>query len=185
MKNTQNLTNKTIAILATDGVEQIELTSPRDVLHDAGAETVLISIKNGEIKAWNNKDWGESFFVDLHIDQASAKDFDGLLLPGGVMNPDKLRMNEQAVTFVKEFFQAKKPVAAICHGPWLLAEAKVVQDRTITGYPSIQTDLVNAGAIWVDKEVVVDQGLVTSRNPDDLPEFNHKMVEEFSEGIHE
>ncbi len=178
------LQGKKIAILVTDGFEQVELTEPRDALHHAGAQTQIISPLSGKVKAWNHKDWGETFTVDLPLEQANPDDYDGLLLPGGVMNPDKLRMNQQAVQFIRAFFDAQKPVAAICHGPWTLIEAGVVQGRTITSYPSLQTDLRNAGANWVDQEVVVDKGLVTSRNPNDIPAFNGKMIEEFAEGRH-
>ena len=179
------LDGKKVAILVTDGFEQVEMTEPRKALRDAGAETVLVSPKDGRVKAWDEKDWGEEFPVDLPLRSARADDFDALVLPGGVMNPDHLRQDESAVRFVRRFFDEGKPVASICHGPWMLAEADVVKGRTVTSYPSIQTDLKNAGARWVDQEVVVDQGLVTSRNPDDLPAFNRKMVEEFAEGRHE
>jgi protease I len=145
---------------------------------------VIVSPVKGKVKGWNHDKWGDEIAVDVPLSDADAGDFDGLLLPGGVMNPDKLRMNEDAVEFVYEFFNSGKPVAAICHGPWMLVEADVVADRRVTSYPSIQTDLENAGAEWVDEEVVVDEGLVTSRSPKDLPAFNRKMVEEFAEGVH-
>ena len=181
---TNKLNGKRIAILATDGVEQVELTQPRDALREAGAQAVVVSPKDGEIKAWQHDHWGDEIHVDLPLGQASADTFDGLMLPGGVMNPDRLRRNEQAVRFVKRFFEQGKPVAAICHGPWLLVEADVVRGRTLTSWPSLRTDIRNAGGDWVDREVVTDEGLVTSRKPDDIPAFNRKMVEEFAEGIH-
>jgi protease I len=180
----QKLDGKKVAILVTDGFEQVEMTEPRRALQEAGAQTTLISPKEGRVKAWDEKDWGEEFPVELALGEARAEDFDALLLPGGVMNPDKLRMEKDAVRLTKEFFRAGKPVAAICHGPWLLVEADVVRGRTVTSYPSLQTDLENAGATWVDREVVVDEGLVTSRNPDDLPAFNRKVLEEVAEGVH-
>jgi protease I len=179
------LEGKKVAILVTDGFEQVEMTEPRRALDEAGAETVLVSPKDGGVKRWRHTEWGDEFPVDRPLASARADDFDALLLPGGVMNPDHLRQDENAVSFVRRFFEAHKPVAAICHGPWMLAEAGVVEGRTVTSYPSIQTDLKNAGARWVDQEVVVDQGLVTSRNPDDIPAFNRKMIEEFGEGRHE
>jgi protease I len=180
-----SLSGKRVAILATDGVEQVELTEPRKALDAAGAITQVVSPKNGSIKAWQHDNWGSEIKVDRALDGATAADFDALLLPGGVMNPDKLRTNEKAVKFVRSFFEAGKPVAAICHGPWLLIEADVVQGRHVTSWPSLQTDLKNAGAQWTDREVVVDHGLVTSRNPNDIPAFNGKMIEEFAEGVHE
>jgi protease I len=169
----------------TDGFEQVEMTEPRRALDDAGADTVLVSPKDGRVKGWQHTDWGDEFPVDSPLSAARADDFDALLLPGGVMNPDHLRQDARAVRFVRDFFEAKKPVAAICHGPWMLVEADVVDGRRVTSFPSIQTDLKNAGAEWVDQEVVTDQGLVTSRKPDDLPAFNRKMVEEFAEGRHD
>jgi protease I len=181
----QNLNGKKVAILVEDGFEQIELTSPRQALEEAGAKTQIISPKRGKVKGWEHTQWGDEFPVDVAIGQANANDYDALLLPGGVMNPDKLRTNKPAVQFVRSFFEQGKPVAAICHGPWTLIEANVINGRKVTSYPSIQTDLKNAGANWVDQEVVVDKGLVTSRNPDDLPAFNRKLVEEVSEGRHE
>jgi protease I len=173
-----------VAILAADGFEQSELFEPRKALEEAGASVSIISLESGEIKGWNEKNWGDSTVVDLTVDEANAEDFDALQLPGGVMNPDKLRMNGQAVAFVKSFFEAGKPVAAICHAPWTLIEADVVRGRTVTSWASLRTDLENAGAKWVDQEVVVDNGLVTSRKPADIPAFNRKMIEEFAEGIH-
>lgn len=180
----ESLRGKKIAILATDGFEQVELTEPKKALEEAGAATEVISPKSGEIKAWKIKEWGDRVKVDKPLEQARAQDYDALLLPGGVMNPDHLRMDPRAVRFVKQFFQDGKPVAAICHGPWLLVEAGVVRDRTVTSWPSLQTDIRNAGGDWVDREVVTDEGLVTSRRPDDIPAFNRKMVEEFAEGRH-
>ena len=180
-----DLNGKRIAILATDGVEQVELTEPRKALDQAGAKTVVVSPKSGKIKGWQHDHWGDEIPVDLTLDNASADTFDALMLPGGVMNPDHLRMDKKAVQFVKSFFQAGKPVAAICHGPWLLVEADVVRGRTVTSWPSLQTDLRNAGADWVDREVATDEGLVTSRKPDDIPAFSRKMIEEFAEGLHE
>ena len=180
-----SLNGKRVAILATDGVEQVELTEPRKALDDAGATTQVVSPKSGTIKGWQHDHWGDQIKVDVPLDQANPSDYDALMLPGGVMNPDRLRMNEKAVNFVRQFFQAGKPVAAICHGPWLLVEANVARGRTVTSWPSLQTDLRNAGADWVDREVVTDEGLVTSRKPDDIPAFNRKMIEEFAEGRHE
>lgn len=179
------LSSKTIAILATDGVEQSELTEPRKALEDAGAKTQLISIKDGKIKAWSMKNWGEEFLVDQTVEQASATDYDGLVLPGGVMNPDHLRTNVKAVDFVKAFYEQGKPIAAICHGPCMLVEADIVSGLTLTSWPSLRTDIENAGGKWEDKEVIVDNGIVTSRKPDDIPAFNKKMIEEFTQGEHE
>jgi len=179
-----DLNGKRVAILATDGVEQVELTEPRKALDDAGATTIVVSPKEGKIKGWQHDHWGDEIPVDRALSEASPDDFDALMLPGGVMNPDHLRTNKQAVQFVKAFFQAGKPVAAICHGPWLLVEADAVRNRNLTSWPSLQTDIRNAGGDWVDREVVTDMGLVTSRKPDDIPAFNRKMIEEFAEGIH-
>lgn len=173
-----------VAILATDGFEQSELFEPKKALENAGATVSVVSLKSGEIKGWDENNWGDSIAVDLTVDKANAEDFDALQLPGGVMNPDKLRMEEDAVKFIKAFFDAGKPVAAICHAPWTLIEADVVRGKTVTSWASLRKDLENAGAKWVDQEVVVDNGLVTSRNPQDIPAFNQKMVEEFAEGIH-
>ena len=183
--NTPSLSGKRVAILATDGVEQVELTEPRKALDAAGAITKVVSPKSGSIKGWNHTDWGEPIHVDITLDKANPNDFDALMLPGGVMNPDHLRMNENAVNFVRAFFEAGKPVAAICHGPWMLVEADVIRGRNVTSWPSLQTDLRNAGAHWTDSQVVTDHGLVTSRKPDDIPAFNKKMIEEFAEGVHE
>jgi len=182
--NGNSLNGKRVAILVEDGFEQVELTSPKMALEEAGAKTYIISPKADKVKGWEHTKWGQEFPVDVVIDQANANDYDALILPGGVMNPDKLRTNRNAVSFVRSFFDQHKPVAAICHGPWMLVEADVVKGRKVTSYPSIQTDLKNAGANWVDQEVVVDQGLVTSRKPDDLPAFNRKIVEEIAEGQH-
>jgi deglycase len=184
MNDHERLSGKRIAILATEGFEQSELERPREALDEAGAETDIVSPEPGEIRAWNKDDFGDSFEVDVKLDDADAEDYDGLLLPGGVMNPDQLRMEPKAIAFVRAFFAAGKPVAAICHGPQVLIDAEVVRGRKLTSYPSIKRDLLNAGANWVDEEVVVDNGLVTSRKPDDIPAFNDKMVEEFAEGVH-
>jgi protease I len=180
----QALQGKKVAILVENGFERVELTDPRKALDEAGAETQIVSPVEGKVKAWEFTDWGEDYPVDVPLGQAKAQDFDALLLPGGVLNPDTLRTNQQAVAFVKDFFQAGKPVASICHGPWTLIEAAVVNGRQMTSWPSLRTDLKNAGAKWVDQEVVVDQGLVTSRSPADIPAFNRKMIEEFAEGKH-
>lgn len=178
----KQLQGKRVAILATDGFEQSELFKPKQALEDAGAKVSVVSLKAGEIKGWNEDNWGDKVAVDLTIEQAKVEDFDALHLPGGVINPDKLRVNEKAVAFVKSFFEAGKPVAAICHAAWTLINAEVVEGREMTSYPPLQKDLENAGAKWVDKEVVVDNGLITSRNPNDIPAFNKKMIEEFAEG---
>ncbi len=178
------LSGKTIAFLATDGFEQVELTEPWEAIKKAGAKVELISLENGQIQGMNHDDKADMFDVDKTVDEVSSSDYDGLVLPGGVANPDKLRTNDKAVDFVRSFFIESKPVAAICHGPWTLVEADVLKDRTVTSYPSIKTDLINAGATWVDEEVHCDNGLVTSRNPDDLPAFCSKAVEEFAEGVH-
>jgi protease I len=179
-----DIAGKKVAILVADGFEQIEMTKPRRALEDAGAETELISPADRKVKGWNHTNWGDEFDVDTPLARARADDYDALLLPGGVMNPDSLRMDERAVAFVRAFFEAGKPVAAICHGPWMLIDAGVVGGRTVTSYPSIKQDLINAGANWVDRDVVVDNGLITSRKPDDIPAFNRKMVEEIHEGRH-
>ncbi|NJL35668.1 MAG: type 1 glutamine amidotransferase [Leptolyngbyaceae cyanobacterium RM1_406_9] len=179
------LNQKKVAILVTDGFEQVEMTKPKQALEQAGAQAHIISPKSDTVQGWNHFDKGDNFPVDLTLDGANSNDYDALLLPGGVANPDQLRTNEKAVKFIKSFFEAGKPVAAICHGPWTLIEADVVKGRTMTSWPSLKTDLKNAGANWVDQEVVVDQGLVTSRNPNDIPAFVGKMLEEFAEGRHE
>jgi protease I len=178
------LNGKRVAILAADGVEQVELEKPRQALENAGAETRVVSPSDTSVRAWQHDHWGEEIAVDLPLAKASADDFDALLIPGGVMSPDKLRTDEKAVDFVRSFFEETKPVAAICHGPWMLVEANVVKGREVTSWPSLETDLENTGAKWVDREVVVDHGLVTSRKPDDIPAFNAKMIEEFAEGDH-
>jgi protease I len=180
-----HLSGKKIAILATDGFEQSELTEPKRALEEAGAMVHVISPKSGRIRGWNHTDRGQEVPVDVALERARPDDYDGLVLPGGQINPDKLRLEPEAVEFVRAFFKAGKPVGAICHGPWMLVEADVVRDRTVTSWPSLRTDLKNAGASWVDREVVVDQGLVTSRKPDDIPAFNVKIIEEFAEGRHE
>ncbi len=178
------LTGKRIAIVVTDGFEQVEMTEPKKALEQEGAKTVIISPKDGKVKGWKHTDWGDTFNVDMKLSDARESEFDALLLPGGAMNPDKLRLEPDAVNFVRRFFEAGKPVAAICHGPWLLIDAGVANGRTVTSWPSIRLDLRNAGAHVVDQEVVVDRGLVTSRKPDDIPAFNRKMIEEFAEGKH-
>jgi protease I len=178
------LQGKHIAIIATDMVEQVELVEPRKALEDAGAKTELLSIKAGTIQGFNHFDKADEHTVDKLIEEADASDYDALLIPGGVGNPDQLRADENVVQFTREFFEEGKPVASICHGPWVLVEAGVVKDRTVTSWPSLQTDIRNAGGNWVDEEVVVDEGLVTSRKPDDIPAFNRKMIEEFAEGVH-
>ena len=180
----KDLTGKRVAIVVANGFEQVEMTSPREALEEAGAETYLVSIEDSRVKGWKHTDWGDTFGVDVPIDEAEPEDFDALLLPGGVMNPDKLRRDERVLEFVKEFFEEGKPVAAICHAPWTLIDAGVVDGRHVTSYPSLRADLENAGAVWTDEEVVVDQGLVTSRKPEDLPAFNAKMIEEIAEGVH-
>lgn len=179
------LTGKRVAILATDGFEQSELEVPLAKLKEAGADVQVVSLKGGEIKGWKDGDWGPAVKVDRTLDQADAGAFDALVLPGGVINPDKLRVEAAALAFIKAFWSAKKPIGAICHAPWLLAETGIVKDRRVTSYKSIRTDVINAGGQWEDSEVVTDQGLVTSRNPNDLPAFCAKLVEEIPEGKHE
>jgi protease I len=179
------LKGKRVAIVATDMVEQVELIEPRKALDEAGAQTDLVSIEPGEIQGFNHYDKADKIPVDRTIEEVSADEYDALMLPGGVGNPDTLRMDENVVSFVRDFFEQGKPVAAICHAPWTLVEAGVVRERTLTSWPSVQTDIRNAGGNWVDEEVHVDQGLVTSRKPDDIPAFNAKMIEEFAEGKHE
>ncbi|MDB6033693.1 MAG: glutamine amidotransferase [Verrucomicrobiales bacterium] len=178
------LKGKKVAILVENGFEEVEMTEPRKALDQAGAQTVLVSPVQGEVKAWAHTEWGGRYKVDQPLEQASPEKFDALLLPGGVLNPDKLRINDKAVQFVKSFYNSGKPIAAICHGPWTLINAGGVQGHRMTSYPSIRLDLENAGAEWVDEEVVTDHGLVTSRKPDDIPAFNKKMIEEFREGVH-
>jgi len=179
------LDGKRIAFLATDGVEQVELTEPLKAVRAAGAEVDLISLENGEFQGFDHLDHGETFTADKAVADANPDDYDGLVQPGGVANPDFLRADSDAVGFFRAFFEAKKPVGVICHGPWMLVEAGVAKGRKVTSWPSVKTDLINAGAEWVDEEVVVDEGLVTSRKPDDLPAFCAKIVEEFAEGRHE
>jgi protease I len=176
----EDLKGKKVAILVADGFEEVELTKPRQALDDAGATTRVVSAAKGKVKGWDHTDWGRKVEVDVPLAQARADDFDALLLPGGVMNPDHLRLDPQAVRFVRAFFDAGKPVAAICHGPWMLVEADVVRGREITSFPSIKTDLKNAGARWVDREVVSNGNLVTSRKPDDIPAFNREMLALFA-----
>jgi protease I len=180
------LDGKKIAIIAAEGVEEVELVKPREAVENAGAETELLSIEEGEIQSVNgdlNK--SETYAVDKLVSDASVGDYDGVILPGGVLNPDKLRVEESVIGFLQDYFETGKPVGVICHGPWTLVEADLVRDRKITSYPSVRTDIVNAGGNWVDEEVVVDEGLVSSRNPDDLPAFCDKIVEEFAEGAHD
>jgi protease I len=177
--------SKKVAILATNGFEQIELTSPKSALEDAGIAVEIVSPASDSIRGWKHTEWGDEFPVDRPLNSAKASEYDALMLPGGVMNPDSLRRNRDVINFVRDFFLDGKPVAAICHAAWTLIDAGVVDGRRMTSYHTIQTDLKNAGANWVDEEVVVDSGLVTSRSPDDLPAFNRKLVEEVGEGIHE
>jgi protease I len=178
------LQGKRVAFLATDMVEQVELTEPWQAVEQAGATPELVSLEEGEIQGFNHYDKADTFKVDRTVEEASADDYDALVIPGGVGNPDTMRGDENAVQFVRDFFEQSKPVGVICHGPWMLVEAGVVRDRKVTSWPTLQTDIRNAGGNWVDEEVVVDNGLVTSRKPDDLPAFNKKIVEEFCEGKH-
>lgn len=178
----ETLKGKKIAILATDGFEQVELLEPRKALDAAGAETIVVSLKDGKIKGWNHTDWGQEVAVDVELNTANPDQFDALVLPGGVINPDKLRMEPKAVQFVKSFFDSNKPVAAICHGPWTIIEAGAAKGRKIASWPSLKTDLKNAGAEWKDETVVVDGNLVSSRKPDDLPAFNREMLTLFGKG---
>jgi protease I len=179
------LNNIRVAALVDNGFEQSELLEPKKALEAAGARVDIVSPQNGKVKGWQHTDWGQEVAVDVALDSASADQYDALLLPGGVMNPDKLRANAKAVQFVKQFVDSGRPIAAICHGPWTLIEAGAVKGRKLTSWPSLQTDLKNAGAKWVDQEVVTDNGLVTSRKPADIPAFNRKMIEEFGEGRHD
>ena len=181
----KDLSGTRVAILATDMFEQVELVEPRKALEDSGATTEIVSLKPGKIQGFNHYDKGDEFDVDRTVEEASADDYDAILQPGGVGNPDALRMDENAVRFFGEFFEQGKPAAVICHGPWMLVEAGVVRGRKVTSWPSLRTDIRNAGGNWVDEEVVVDKGLTTSRKPDDLPAFCAKIVEEFCEGKHE
>jgi protease I len=176
-----NLEKIRVAILVDNGFEQVEMTEPRKALEESGAETVLVSPQKDKVRGWEMKDWGDEFPVQLSIDGARADSFDALLLPGGVMNPDHLRMNPAAVAFVRAFFDANKPVAAICHGPWTIIEAKAAKGRRIASWPSLKTDLKNAGAEWVDEQVVVDGNLISSRKPDDIPAFNREMINLFGQ----
>jgi protease I len=176
------LTGMKVAILVAEGFEQSELTDPKKALDEAGAQTVIVSPAKGEVQGWKHFDKADKFKVDMPLEQANASEFEALLLPGGVANPDQLRTMPKAVEFVRAFFEAGKPVAAICHGPWTLIEAGVVKGRTMTSWPSLKTDLSNAGAKWVDQDVVVDKGLVTSRKPTDIPAFNRRMLDEFAAG---
>ncbi|HXT10488.1 MAG TPA: type 1 glutamine amidotransferase domain-containing protein [Candidatus Angelobacter sp.] len=180
------LTGKRVAILVADGFEQVEMTGPKEALEAAGAETEIISPAEKKVKGWEGEDmdWGSKFKIDVPLEEASARKYDALLLPGGVMNPDKLRLFPKAIEFIREFVNSGKPIGAICHGPWTLIDAGAVRGRRMTSYPSIKTDLINAGANWVDEEVVVDNGIVTSRKPADIPAFNSKLVEEIAEGVH-
>jgi protease I len=180
-----SLSGKKVAILATDGFEQVELTEPKKALESAGATTQVVSPKSGEIKGWKFKEWGDKIKVDKTLDEAKPSDYDALVLPGGVMNPDHLRMEPKAVQFVKEFVQSGKPVAAICHGPWTLIEAGVVRGKKMTSWPSVKTDLKNAGANWVDEKVVIDGQFVTSRKPDDIPDFNKALIEQIAIDQHQ
>src|SRR5213595_581260 len=180
----RKLDGKNVAILVADGFEQVEMTKPREALDDAGAQTKIVSLKSGKIQGMNHADKGDKFDVDITLEEARPDEFDALMIPGGLMNPDTLRSTPEALDFTRHFFDEGKPVAAICHGPWVLIDAGVVRGRKLTSWPAIKTDVRNAGGNWVDEEVVVDNGLVTSRKPDDIPAFNEKMIEEFSEGKH-
>jgi len=181
----QKLKGKTVAILAADMFERVELEEPRKALEDAGAKTEVVSIHDGEIQGFDHFDPAKKVKVDRTVEEVSVGDYDALLIPGGVGNPDQLRGDENAVAFVRDFNRTGKPIAVICHGPWVLVEAGAVRGRTLTSWPTLRTDITNAGGTWVDKEVVVDDGIVTSRKPDDIPAFNEKMIEEFCEGRHE
>jgi protease I len=181
----KKLEGKRVAILAADMFERVELEKPRQALEDEGAITEVVSIHDGEIKGFEHFDPSKNVKVDKTVEEVSADDYDALMVPGGVGNPDQLRGDENAVRFVRDFFEAKKPMAVICHGPWVLVEAGIARGRKLTSWPTLRTDIVNAGGQWVDEEVVVDDGIVTSRKPDDIPAFNEKMIEEFREGRHE
>lgn len=182
---TEDLKNKKVAMLMTNGFEQSEFEKPYDALINAGATVDIVSLKKEKIKGWNNKNWGDEVEVDRTVEEVDAEEYDALVLPGGVMNPDQLRLNIHAVNFIANFLELNKPVAAICHAPWTLIETGMIDGRKMTSYPSLKTDLVNAGVNWVDEEVVVDNRLVTSRKPDDLPAFCKKMIKEIAEGVHE
>ena len=178
------LDGKRVAILVAEGFEQVEMTGPRKALTDAGAETEIVSPAEGEVQGWHHFDKGDRFQVDVDVDAANANEYDALLLPGGVANPDQLRANPKAVQFVKQFVASGKPIGVICHGPWTLIEAGAVKGCTLTSWPSLKTDLTNAGAKWVDQQVVTDRGIVSSRKPDDIPAFSRKLIEEIAEGRH-
>lgn len=178
------LENKKIAILATDGFEESELFSPKEALENAGAKVEIVSLKDGKIKAWNEGNWGREIKVDFNVKNADSKNYDALMIPGGVMNPDKLRMDRNAIDFVKQFAQEGKSIASICHGPQVLIEAGITKGKYLTSWPSLKTDLLNSGAMWTDEEVVSDNSLITSRSPKDLPAFNKKMIEEFAADHH-
>jgi protease I len=178
----KKLSGKKVAVLVEHGFEQVELTQPVEALKEQGADVSIIS-KHDKVKGWQHVKWGDELKADVLLEKARAQEFDALLLPGGVMNPDKLRMDPKAVSFVKHFVESGKPIAAICHGPWTLIETGLIRGKKMTSWPSLKTDLINAGASWIDQEVVVDNGLITSRKPDDIPAFNKKMIEEFSEGV--
>jgi protease I len=180
----QQLSGKRIAALVDNGFEQVELTEPKKAFESAGAKVDIVSPQKDKVKGWQHTQWGDELPVDRPLEQARESEYDALLLPGGVMNPDHLRANARAVEFVRGFVQSGKPIAAICHGPWTLIEANGVKGRRVTSWPSLQTDLKNAGATWVDEPVVIDKGLVTSRKPDDIPKFNEAAIEEFAEGVH-
>jgi protease I len=181
----EQLKGKRVAALITDGFEQVELTGPKQALEQAGARVDIVSPRSGEVRGWNHTEWGDRVPVDRTVKDAKPDDYDALLLPGGVMNPDHLRTDPAAVSFAKQFAVSGKPIAVICHGPWTLVEAGVVRGVRMTSWPSVKTDLINAGANWVDEAVVVDRGIVSSRKPDDIPAFNRKMIEEFAEGRHD
>ncbi len=179
-----NLKDLKVAILTENGFEQIELVSPKQAMEEAGVKVEIVSPQEKEVRAWDEKDWGITVSVDKNLTEANPSDYDGLVLPGGVLNPDKLRMNEKAVAFIRHFLEASKPLAVICHGPQTMIETGMLEGRTMTSYPSVKTDLINAGVNWVDQEVVVDNGLVSSRSPKDLEAFNKKLLEELAEGVH-
>jgi protease I len=181
----QKLAGKKVAIVATDGFEQVELTEPRRALMEAGATVHVVAPKSGAIRGMNHHDWADKVAVDKTLEEAKPDDYDALVLPGGVINPDALRLEEKAIAFIRSFVTARKPIAAICHGPWTLIDAGAARGRRMASWPSLETDLRNAGAEWVDQEVVTDRGIVTSRKPDDIPAFNRKMIEEFAEGRHD